>query len=228
LNEVGDLSSQPPVVFPSQNEALRFFDELQPAMPDEMIGLWQGHGIATGHPLDGVLENLGWYGKRVHPGLRADALLFRAGPRRLAAIDPARIPLRLALRLSRFGRTRIARNWFTYLQKVLRASAPVAKLKPLSFRGKTSTAMIYDRKPIIDHFRRIDDGTVIGAMVVEGDERVFFFLLRQTSPGRRGHDRGQTPLEASACSYNIMPRRRPVALEGGRKCRSTMFYGRVR
>ncbi|WP_262928097.1 DUF4334 domain-containing protein [Rhizobium cauense] len=182
MNEVGITSSQPPPLFRSQNEALSFFDELQPVVPAEMIGLWQGHGIATGHPLDGVLENLGWYGKRVHPDLRADALLFRAGPGRLAAVDPALIPLELALWLSRFGRTRIARNWFTYLQRAVRARAPVSRLKPLPFRGKTSTAMIYDRQPIIDHFRRIDDEMVIGAMVVEGDGRFFFFLLRRASP----------------------------------------------
>lgn len=101
MSEVGDMSSQPPpMVFASQNDAQGFFDELKPVMPDKTIGLWQGHRIATGHPLDCVLENLGWYGKRFHPDLRADALLFRAGPRRLVAIDPARIPLRLALRLA--------------------------------------------------------------------------------------------------------------------------------
>jgi hypothetical protein len=65
LNEVGDIGSRPtPAAFASQDEALRNFEELQPVMPDEMIGLWEGHGIASGHPLDGVLENLGWYGKR--------------------------------------------------------------------------------------------------------------------------------------------------------------------
>jgi hypothetical protein len=97
--------------------------------------------------------------------------------------------------LSRFGRTRIARNWFTYLEKALRAVGPVARLKPLSFRGKISAAMIYDRQPIIDHFRRIDDDTVIGAMAVDGDERVFFFLLRRASSTL-----AQTVMDAQAAS----------------------------
>ncbi|KAI4175717.1 MAG: hypothetical protein LQ348_006118 [Seirophora lacunosa] len=32
------------------------------------------------------------------------------------------------------------------------------------FRGVTSTAMIYDIKPIFDHFRRVNEDLVMGAM----------------------------------------------------------------
>jgi hypothetical protein len=52
-----------------------------------MIGLWTGRGIPSGHPLDGVLENLGWFGKWFTPAMRADALLFRFDDRRLIPID---------------------------------------------------------------------------------------------------------------------------------------------
>ena len=37
--------------------------------------------------------------------------------------------------------------------------------------------MIYDRQPIVDHFRRIDDDRVLGLMEMRGMERPFFFLL---------------------------------------------------
>ncbi len=90
--------------------------------PRELIGLWKGRGIPTGHPFDGVLENLGWFGKRFTPDMRADALLFRSGEHRLVAIDPRWIPLGLALRFHHIGRTRVARNLFFYLQRRLRAS----------------------------------------------------------------------------------------------------------
>lgn len=73
------------------------FQGLPPVEPHEMIGLWTGRGIPSGHPLDGVLENLGWFGKRFSAQMRADALLFRGGEKRLVAINPAFIPLRLAL-----------------------------------------------------------------------------------------------------------------------------------
>ncbi|MDL2402614.1 DUF4334 domain-containing protein [Rhizobium mayense] len=143
----------------------------------ELTGLWHGHCITSGHPLDGVLENLGWYGKRFRSDHRADALLFSVGPHRLVAIDPGMIPLKLALRFHRFGRSRAARGWFSYLQKVWRANGPVASLRPMSFRGKMSAAMVYDEQPIIDYFRRIDDDRLLGVMAVEGDRRYYFFLL---------------------------------------------------
>jgi hypothetical protein len=50
--------------FPPATE--EWFQALQPVRAQDMIGLWQGVGIPSGHPLDGVLENLGWFGKRFH------------------------------------------------------------------------------------------------------------------------------------------------------------------
>lgn len=144
-----------------------------------MMGLWTGRGIPSGHPLDGVLENLGWFGKRFSAQLRADALLFRGGGKRLVAIDPAWIPLRLALRFHKLGRSRAASNLFSYLLRRLRAKGPVASLKAVAFHGVISAAMVYDRQPIVDHFRKVDDNRVVGAMVIEGDDRVYFFELER-------------------------------------------------
>lgn len=157
--------------------ALEQFKRLAPIKPREMIGLWSGRGIPSGHPLDGVLENLGWFGKRFTPGMRADALLFRLDDRRLVPIDPARIPLRLALRLHKVGKTRVARNLFSYLQRGLLAKGPVASLRTMSFQGVASAAMVYDDQPIVDYFRRIDDRRVMGAMTIQGDDRIYFFEL---------------------------------------------------
>ena len=144
-----------------------------------MIGLWTGRGIPSGHPLDGVLENLGWFGKRFSVHMRADALLFRGGEKRLVAIDPAWIPLRLALRFNKLGKTRAASNLLSYLLRRLRAKGPVASLKTVPFHGVTSAAMAYDTQSIVDHFRKVDDDRLMGAMVIEGDERVYFFELER-------------------------------------------------
>jgi len=35
-----------------------------PVLPADMVGVWQGEGIRSGHPPDGVLENLGSFGRR--------------------------------------------------------------------------------------------------------------------------------------------------------------------
>jgi len=37
--------------------------------------------------------------------------------------------------------------------------------------------MVYDHQPIVDHFRRIDEHTIMGAMTITGDERIYFFEL---------------------------------------------------
>src|SRR5690606_10529005 len=103
---------------------------------------------------------------------RADALLFLSTRHRLIPMDPARIPLGLALRFHKLGRTRAAKNLFSYLQPALRAKGPVASLKAISFNGVTSAAMAYDKQPIIDHFRRIDEHRIMGAMLIDGDKRI--------------------------------------------------------
>ena len=163
----------------TQQTPFERFRELPPVELHELAGLWRGRSIPSGHPFDGVLENLGWFGKRFTSDLRADALLFRSGECRLVAIDPKRIPLRLALRFHNLGRTRAARNLFSYLRRRLRANGPVASVQMLSFDGLASAAMVYDEQPIIDHFRRIDGKRVMGAMVISGDDRLFFFELER-------------------------------------------------
>lgn len=159
--------------------ATEVFDALEPVDPKEMIGLWTGKSVPSGHPFDGVLENLGWFGKRFTADLRADALLFRAGGQRLIPVDPAWIPLGMALRFHRLGRTRAAGNLFSYLVGGLRAKGPVASLRTLPFRGVSSAAMIYDALPITDHFRRLDHDRLMGAMTITKDERIYFFELER-------------------------------------------------
>lgn len=163
----------------AQQRTLKEFQFLSPLEPREIVGLWRGRGIPTGHPLDGVLENLGWFGKRFNAAMRADALLFWSGKRRLIALDPRIVPLRLALRFHKIGRTRIARNLFSHLQRGLRAKGPVASLRTMPFRGVASAAMLYDDQPIVDYFRRIDQHRIMGAMTIRGDERIYFFELKR-------------------------------------------------
>ena len=43
--------------------ALVRFDALPAPEPGQMAGRWRGTGLPTGHPLDGLLDLLGWYGK---------------------------------------------------------------------------------------------------------------------------------------------------------------------
>lgn len=126
-----------------------------------------------------MLENLGWYGKRFRADMRADALLFKKDGNRLVPIDPSPIPLGLAFRFHRLGRTEAARNLFSHLIKHLRATGPVASLRMTRFRGEVGAAMIYDSKPVADYFRKIDTDTLVGVMSVQGYDRHFFFQLER-------------------------------------------------
>jgi NADH:ubiquinone oxidoreductase subunit len=156
-----------------------WFRSLPPALPTEMIGVWRGEEIPSGHPLDGVLENLNWFGKRFHPDMRADALLFQWQAGRLAAIDPTSVPIRLVFRLASVGRTRTARNWFSYLHRLLLARSTTASLKLRVVDFEETAAMTYDKQPIVDYFKRIGEDELAGMMVVRGDDRRYFFRLRR-------------------------------------------------
>lgn len=155
----------------------------------QMVGVWRGEGIPYGHPLDGVLENLQWFGKRFQADLRADALLFQWRPGRLVPIEPSYFPIKLALRFAPLGRTSVARNWFSYLHKAFRAHGTTAMLSLRIMDGSETAAMVYDKQPIVDYFKRVADDEVAGMMVVEGDERRYFFRLRRVELPGQDHDK---------------------------------------
>ena len=54
------------------------------------------------------------------------------------------------------------------------------QLREMVFRGVTSTAMIYDTRPILDHFRYVSEDMVLGAMEcpkVKGPGGTYYFFL---------------------------------------------------
>lgn len=53
-----------------------------------------------------------------------------------------------------------------------------AQIRPMLFRDKVSTSMIYNHLPIIDHFRKVDDNTLMGAMDLKGRIVLYFYLYR--------------------------------------------------
>jgi hypothetical protein len=59
-----------------------------------------------------------------------------------------------------------------------------ASLWPVGFRGETTASMVYDGQPVIDHFKRVDDRTLMGIMngkpelVLDGGRHYYFLLER--------------------------------------------------
>ena len=60
-----------------------------------------------------------------------------------------------------------------------RTGRPAARLRMVEYRGVVTGTMIYDALPINDHFRAVDDDTLLGAMDLRGLPDPFLFVLRR-------------------------------------------------
>lgn len=138
--------------------ACQLFDSLETVDLESLLGTWKGKEFHTGHPLDGVLKKLNWYGKAFHDADNVDPLLFEVKKGRVIAVDP--VP-------------------FMGKRKLTEAVGGKARMRMVEFRGKISAAMIYDHLPIHDHFRKVAEGKLLGMMDLKGDQQPFFFLLEK-------------------------------------------------
>jgi hypothetical protein len=161
-------------------EALAFFDSLHAIPADEMLGAWQGSGLPTGSPLDGMLELYGWHGKRfegpedVHP-------LVMGEPGARFSLNPSLLPLSLLRRHASLLKSPAVVAVAKRLMWLLKTRKPKARLRLMEFRGVSSAAMVYDALPVIDVFRKVDTDTVLGLMDVRGEAppALFYFVLRR-------------------------------------------------
>lgn len=140
------------------HDACQLFDSLETVDLESLLGTWKGKEFHTGHPLDGVLKKLNWYGKAFHDADNVDPLLFEMKKGNVIAVDP--VP-------------------FMGKQKLTAAAGGEARIRMVEFRGKVSAAMIYDHLPILDHFRKVAEGKLLGVMDLKGDQQPFFFLLEK-------------------------------------------------
>jgi hypothetical protein len=152
----------------TQEQARELFDALPSMDLDSLIGTWAGSEFPSGHPNDGSLSNSGWYGKRFLDHESVDPLLFwTADGKDLFAADPSKI-----LSGMRSGKVADAQAEFETQQAK-------ARLRMVEFRGVSTATMIYDNLPIFDHFRKVNEDTVLGAMDARGDAATYFFVLRR-------------------------------------------------
>lgn len=54
-----------------------------------------------------------------------------------------------------------------------------ASLRRVEYRGVVTATMVYDKHPVFDHFRQVDEDTVLGVMDRKGDDMPLFFYLRR-------------------------------------------------
>jgi hypothetical protein len=174
---------------------LALADGLPPVSVPELVGRWRGSELPTGHRLDGLLTAYGWYGKEVVDAETVHPLLFpdRAGVPR--PVDPALAPLGLLREHTWLVRTLPARIAFAGVRPLLATRRPAARVREVRHRGVLTAAIVYDRLPVVDAFRRAGADTLLGLMDLRGMAEPFPFVLRrEVSPGpRTSGPAGRTP-----------------------------------
>lgn len=163
--------------------ALAFHDALPAVGVEDLLGTWRGSGLPTGHRLDGLLEALGWYGKRFDGPDAAHPLLFAHHRGGVVDVDPAFAPLPLVVRCAGLLRRRGVARAVRAVLPLVRTRRPRARVRRVEHRGVVTAAMVYDALPVHDVLRAVDDDTLVGLMDARGLARPFFFVLRRTRAG---------------------------------------------
>ena len=123
---------------------------LDTVRPEEILGEWKGSGFDTGHPVNGQLDQVRWYGKTFVTVTDAKPLICRND------------------KGERYSDTALGRG--------------EASLWTVEFRGESTATMVYDGQPIFDHFKRVDENTLMGIMNgknVPADGPFFYFVLER-------------------------------------------------
>ncbi len=167
----------------STDEATALFDAAPAVEPDFMFGTWEGAELPTAHPMDGLLEASGWWGKQFIDEENVHPLLFpKDGGTALWALNPVLAfgGLGLATKVPAVRNLSLVQP-ISALRPALRTKSAKARLRTTRYRGVDSATMIYDNLPINDVFRKIDQDTVIGAMDYRGGRGPYFFVLRRNN-----------------------------------------------
>ncbi|MEU5657161.1 DUF4334 domain-containing protein [Streptomyces sp. NPDC047737] len=112
---------------------------------EEILGEWRGGEFDTGHPLNGRLPKLGWYGKTFNSAEDAKPLMMRREDGTL------------------YSDTELGKG--------------EASLWAVEFRGESTATMVYDGQPVFDHFKAVDDRTLMGIMNGKNMGGLFYYFF---------------------------------------------------
>lgn len=159
-------------------DALAVYDGLEAVDLEFMLGPWSGAEIPTSHPLDGLLEASNWHGKRFIDPDNVHPLVLKTMGGRKYSTTPMMLMMNLGMNIPLFKQ-----SWMKpvngMVTRLVSTQKSKARLRMVDYRGKNSATMIYDRLPIHDHFRKIDDDGVMGLMDFKGQANPYFFLLQR-------------------------------------------------
>jgi hypothetical protein len=160
------------------HEALQLFDSLPAVTIAKMSGRWKGSAFETGHPMDGMLERFGWYGKDFFDSENVHPLLFTDSHNQIFPFSPGIIPFDFVLHHLPLFNNNLIGKIFRFINRLGRTKKPGARLRMTEYRGVVSATMIYDKHAINDIFRQVDDNTFLGAMDTRRNNPFFFILSR--------------------------------------------------
>jgi hypothetical protein len=158
----------------SQTQAFEFFDSLESVTPVELTGKWKGAEIKTGHPMDGLLNASRWYGKNILSEENVHPLLFTGIFGNIFSGNPGLLPLEAFTSAPRT----LIKILFTVVSPFIHTKKARARLRVQEYRGKVTAVMLYDQKPIIDIFARINKNTILGVTDAKWAHSMgYFFTL---------------------------------------------------
>lgn len=168
----------------STETALTFFDSLEAVTLNDLLGFWKGAELKTNHPFNGILKNLGWYGKAFITPDAVHPLIFKQNSSEYYSLNTNLIPQSLLAHIPKGRSLNYLKPLLLKAGPLLKTKKPGARMRMMEFRGVSSATMIYDSLPIHDVFRKIDDDTVMGLMDMRDLSQPFFFILKkQKVPG---------------------------------------------
>ncbi|BAZ50639.1 hypothetical protein NIES4103_32560 [Nostoc sp. NIES-4103] len=163
----------------TREKALELFDSLEPVNLEFMFGRWQGSGLHTDHPMDGLLEISNWYGKEFLDSEHVHPLLFLDGQGKIFKVAPNATLMDWVLKFP-IPKNNSQKPLMMFINSLLKTEKSQARLRMMEYRGKVTATMIYDYLPINDSFRKVDENTVLGIMDNKNIPQPFFFVLKRS------------------------------------------------
>jgi hypothetical protein len=148
------------------------FAELPPVSMETLSGIWRAVAIPGVSPFYQVQIEKGWYGMRFTDPETVDSML-------ISTSDGADIFAADVLKI-----VAAAPGADTHLSQIrtqIETDQPMGRLRMISYRGAISAALIYDRQPVIDYFRTIDDTAVLCAAEARGISETGYCVLQRNS-----------------------------------------------
>lgn len=156
-------------------QALVYFDQLEPIDLHRIIGQWRGVALPTGHPIDELSTLFGWYGKLFFDPEHAHPLLFKH-QEQLISIDPRWIPLSWIGRRT-LPAKRVLAKMAKRAQFMVISGDSHARLRMLHYRGQLSATLVYDGSPVLVMLRQVNADTLLGVMEIKDMPQPFFCVL---------------------------------------------------